>query len=159
MALGDAHAREKNVNAGFPIPIIIRLESLALQNNFYSGELIRKQVSNIPPEANDSGLTPISLSEGGGLGLSSAFRYHRPTRVLLIQANTQAVSQTRLNLYLKHVDQNAEYTFDPIPREDAWTWFNSGAPRRLLMRGCCSGCLLCSPPGLSSIFGSPSFHA
>jgi transposase-like protein len=31
----------------------------------------------------------------------------------LIQANNQAVSIGRLNLYLKAVDQNAEYAFDP----------------------------------------------
>jgi hypothetical protein len=134
MALGDHHARERNVNAGMPDPIIVRLERLQSRNDFISGELIRKQISNIPPEANDDGLTPIRLTEGGGLGLSSAFRYHRPTRVILIQANNQAVSVGRLNLYLKAVDQNAEYVFDPVPRADAWNRFNSGVPRRLVLK-------------------------
>jgi hypothetical protein len=133
-ALGDPHQRERNINAGMPDAIIIRLERLRLHNNFVYGELIRKQISNIPPEANDDGLTPIQLSDGAGLGLSSAFRYHRPTRVLLIQANNQAVSVGRLNLYLNAVDQNAEYAFEPVPRADAWTRFNSGLPRRLLLK-------------------------
>jgi hypothetical protein len=134
LALGTPHEREKDVNAGFLDPIIVRLERLQARNDFAFGELIRKQISNIPPEANDEGLSPIQLSDGGGLGLSSAFRYHRPTRVLLIQANNQAVSAGRLNLYLKAVDQNAEYTFDPVAREDAWERFNAGAPRRLIMK-------------------------
>jgi len=134
LALGSPHEREKDINAGFPDAIIVRLERLQTQNNFVFGELIRKQMSNIPPEANDEGLSPIQLSDGGGLGLSSAFRYHLPTRVLLIQANNQAVSAGRLNLYLKAVDRNAEYTFDPVAREDAWERFNSGAPRRLIMK-------------------------
>lgn len=59
LSLGDPHDREKNVNAGMPDPIIIRLERLQPRNDFISGELIRKQISNIPPEANDDGLTPI----------------------------------------------------------------------------------------------------
>ena len=132
--LGDLHDREKNINAGFVDPIIVRLERLVPSNGFVSGELIRKQISNIPPEANDDGLSPIQLSDGGGLGLSSAFRYHIPTRVLLIQANNQAVSSNRLNSYLKCVDQNAEFTFASIPRSDAWGRFNNGLPRRLLMK-------------------------
>jgi hypothetical protein len=107
---------------------------LQTRNDFVFGELIRKQIANIPPEANDDGLSPIRLSDGGGLGLSSAFRYHRPTRVLLIQANNQAVSASRLNLYLKAIDQNAEYTFDPVAREDAWDRFNTGVPRRLVIK-------------------------
>lgn len=134
MALGDPPTRERNINAGMPDPIIVRIERLRSRNDFVSGELIRKQVSNIPPEANDGGLTPIQLSEGGGLGLSSAFRYHRPTRVLLIQANNQVVSIGRLNLYLKAIDQSAEYVFDPVPRADAWNRFNSGLPRRLVLK-------------------------
>jgi hypothetical protein len=79
-------------------------------------------------------LTPIQLSKGGGLGLSSAFRYHLPTRIILIQANNQAVSQGRLNLYLHAVNPNAQYTFEPVPREDAWDRFNRGVPRKLVMK-------------------------
>lgn len=135
LALGaPPNAREKNIAPGMPDAIIVRLERLDAENDFLSGEMIRKQVSNIPPEANDEGLSPIQLSEGGGLGLSSAFRYHLPTRVLLIQANNQAVSQTRLNRYLRSVDQNAEYEFDPVPRRDAWERFSNGLPRKLLLK-------------------------
>jgi hypothetical protein len=32
MALGDHHARERNVSAGMPDPIIVRLERLQPQN-------------------------------------------------------------------------------------------------------------------------------
>ena len=132
--LGAPHQREKNINKGFIDPIIIRLERLATQQDFVFGEVIRKQVDNIPPEAQDDGLVPIVLSDNGGLALSTAFRYHIPTRVLLIQANNQAVSHNRLNMYLKCVSERCEYGFDPIPKESAWEKFNRGKPRRLLLR-------------------------
>lgn len=115
--------------------LIIRLESLAnKQQGFYVGELIRKQTENIPPEANDEGLVPIELSDGGGLAYSSAFSFHKPTSTLLIQANPVAVSHTRFRTYLSDRDSNAEYCFEPIVKPNAWERFNEGASRKLAMR-------------------------
>jgi hypothetical protein len=134
LALGAPFARERNINEGFPDPIFIRLERLETEHDFVFGEVTRKQTDNIPPEANNNGLTPIALSNNGGLGLSPAFRYHIPTMVLLIQANTQAVSQNRLFLYLKFINERCEYGCYPVPKESAWARFNRGHPRRLLLR-------------------------
>lgn len=70
----DLTDREVDINPGVDNPIIVRLERLDDEDNgFVTGELIRKQTENIPPEANNNGLEPIELSEGGGLAYSSAF--------------------------------------------------------------------------------------
>jgi hypothetical protein len=119
-ALGPPKLRERDINKGFPDPIIIRLERLDTQHDVLFGEVIRKQVDNIPAEATDAGLTPIVLSDNGGLALSSAFRYHIPTSVLLIQAANLAVSQNRLLLYLKSISERCEYGCNPVPKESAW---------------------------------------
>lgn len=140
-ALGVPYQRERNINEGFPDPIIVRLEQLEIDHDFVSGEVIRKQIDNIPAEANDDGLTPIVLSDNGGLALSSAFRYHVPTRVLLIQANNQAVSHNRLNLYLRSVSERFEYGCVPLLKESAWTRFNRGEPRRLLLKVAAPSCI------------------
>lgn len=131
--LGDLHHREKNISIN-ATPLIVRLERLVKRGDYVFGELIRKQISNIPPEANDAGLSPIRLRDGGGLGLSSAFRYHIPTQVLLIQSNAQAVTYGRLIDYLHAVDPLAQYEMDAVPREDAWERFNSGVPRKFKMK-------------------------
>lgn len=127
--------RESDINPGTNNPVIVRLERLAHDDaDYVTGELIRKQVRNIPPEANDEGLEPIELSEGGGLGYSSAFIFHRPTRVILIQSNPIAVTYSRLAMYTVTHNPAANYRFDPIPTDEAWDRFNRGLPRKLVVR-------------------------
>ncbi len=127
-------SREQNINAGGP-KLIVRLERLTGNGKPYvAGEMIRKQVANIPPEANEAGLTRLQLNQGSGLGLSSAFLFHVPTQVLLLQSTAQSVSQGRLGLYLHFVNKLAEYTFSPVATANAWARFNSGEPRKIRMR-------------------------
>jgi hypothetical protein len=45
---GNVHARERDINAGNPNPIIVRLERLRRDRDFIAGELIRKQVQKHP---------------------------------------------------------------------------------------------------------------
>jgi hypothetical protein len=58
-----ASQREKDVFGQ-----ILRLERLKKDNTFWAGEIVRKQIGDIPPEANDNGLQKLSVSEGGGIG-------------------------------------------------------------------------------------------
>tara|TARA_R110002110_G_scaffold415323_1_gene649213 strand:- start:1634 stop:2524 length:891 start_codon:yes stop_codon:yes gene_type:complete len=130
----DRPAREGDIG-GANAAVIVRLERLdASDNGYITGELVRKQTENIPPEANNDGLTPIELSEGGGLGYSSAFCFHPETRCLLIQSNPIAVTQSRFSVYLEKMNQDAQYEFEPVVKHDAWTRFNSGAPRKLAIK-------------------------
>lgn len=139
--------RELDINAGIGEKLIVRLERMTETDDVLFGEIIRKQISNIPPEAHDSGLSPIRLSNNGGIGLSAVFRYHKPTKTLVLQSNIHAMTQSRLNYYLKSVNVNAEYVFDPIPTVSAWERFNSGVPRRVKMR-------IASPEKFAHLAGS-----
>lgn len=127
-------SRERNVDQGYPIPLIVRLERLDVSRDYFSGELIRKQTNNIPPEANDTGLTRIRLGRNGGLGLSAAFRYHKPTKVLAIQNNNHSVSTSRLGTYLNLINTDLDFEFNPLARADAWERFNRKKPRKLKMK-------------------------
>jgi hypothetical protein len=59
------------------------------------------------------------LPNGQGLGHLAAFRFHRPTRVILLQYNPQCVTTYRVALYLMKMNTAAVYGFAPILREDA----------------------------------------
>ena len=127
--------RQVDINLGQNSPLIVRLERLeGSQQGYVCGELVRKQTDNIPPEANDSGLTPVNLSADGGLGYSSAFSFHGTTSSLVLQSNRVAVSAPRLRLYLESWRSDAKFDFDQIAKEDSWSRFNSGVPRKLKMR-------------------------
>lgn len=99
--------------------VILRVEQCESDGDFVVGEFCRKQMTNIPPQAGPDGLKPIGLANGQGLGHLAAFRYHRPTRVLLLQGNPQCATSHRIALYLMKINAAAVYTFVPVLREDA----------------------------------------
>lgn len=97
----------------------LRVEHCEQEGPYVSGQFCRKQMENIPPQAGPDGLTPILLEEGQGLGHLCAFRYHRPTRILLLQQNVQSASSLRIAMYLACLESTALYAFIPVLREDA----------------------------------------
>jgi hypothetical protein len=99
--------------------VIVRLERCDADGEFIDGEFCRKQMTNIPPQAGPDGLTPMALPDGQGLGHLAAFRYHRPTRVILLQNNRQCVTTHRVALYVMRLNAAAIHAFSPILREDA----------------------------------------
>jgi hypothetical protein len=131
----DAHSkdlsdREREISRG----VIARLESLTREDDFLVGEFCRKQTDDIPPAAGPSGLDQIRLSNGGGLGYLAAFRYHLPTRVLLLEKNKMSVSHVRFVLYLKRLEPSCTYTSSEVPSEDVWGRFERGEVRRLSVK-------------------------
>lgn len=120
-----ASLREKNV-----VGQILRMERLKNDNTFVEGEVVRKQIGDIPPEANDDGLQKLSVSEGGGIGHCIAFRYSPALQVLAIQFDNRAVSVNRLLMYLRAFDPNYEYRAELMLRKDAWTKYNRGLPTK-----------------------------
>lgn len=108
--------RERDVSGA---GVVIRVENCETDGDFVSGQFCRKQTINIPPQAGSDGLTPIVLPDGNGIGHVAAFRYHRPTRVLLLQNNMQGATPHRISLYLALVNAAAIYNLEPVLREDA----------------------------------------
>jgi hypothetical protein len=99
--------------------VMLRLEECETEGEFVTGQFCRKQTINIPPQAGPDGLAPITLADGQGIGHLSAFRYHRPTRVILLQNNIQCASPRRIQLYAASINPAALYGFSPIMRQDA----------------------------------------
>ncbi len=126
----------------------LRLERFSPDNTFYDGEIVRKQTTDIPPEANDAGLQKLSVSAGGGIGHCIAFRYNAPLQVLAIQFDNRAVSVNRLLAYLREFDQSYDYRPEPIVREDAWEKYDRGLPRKFELE-------IASPQNLESVEGDP----
>ena len=110
--------------------VVIRLERLTEEQNYICGEVVRKQVANIPQEANDDGLTPLALSDGAGLGHSIAFRYNSALRVIAIQFDRRAVSVARFLRYVGLWNEGAYYKAYPLVRGDAWERYNKGTLRK-----------------------------
>lgn len=110
--------------------LVLRLERLENEGDFICGEFCRKQTDNIPPRAGPNGLNEIDLGEGHGFGYLAAFRYHLPTRVLLLEKNKMSASSIRLATYLKRVDPAADFAFSQILRRDAWDRLQRGNVRR-----------------------------
>lgn len=125
---GKASVREKGVNGD-----TLRLERLAKDNSFYDGEIVRKQTGDMPPEANDEGLTKLSVSEGGGIGHCIAFRYSIALQTLAIQFDNRAVSVNKFLSYLQQFDPSYDYRAEPIIRQDAWATYNRGLPTKFVL--------------------------
>lgn len=108
--------RERNLGRG----IVFRLEHAERRGEFVAGEICRKQTSNIPPQVGDDGLAPIELADGQGIGHVAAFKFHYPTRILLLQQNRQCGTASRLCSYIKELQSKSTFSIDPVYREDAW---------------------------------------
>jgi hypothetical protein len=123
-------ARERDIGPN----VIVRIERFSRDGTFIDGEIVRRQMINFPPEANDAGLVRPPLSEGGGIGHCVAFRYNIGLRVIGIQFDNRAVSVGRLLAYLKAGDATADYSAAPLVRKDAWDRYNRGEPRRFRLK-------------------------
>ena len=101
---------------GFPI----RLSQSSQRPNFWQGELIRIRMNDIPTKASLSGdIEPIDLDDDEGLGEETAFLYHIPTKVLMMQRNRLGVSASVFSRYCQRICNLDDYiAFDPILRGD-----------------------------------------
>ena len=135
--------RKKEINP----EVVIRLERLNDDKVYLSGEVVRKQIANIPQEANDDGLTPLKLTDGAGLGHSIAFCYHKGLRVVAIQFDRRAVSVARFLKYITICNDGAYYKAYPLVRDDAWERYNKGTLRKFEFK-------IASPSALDEIEGS-----
>lgn len=143
MDLGEIpHERERDVTNG----VTVRLEALERRQGLYIGEVVRVQRENIPPEAQDHALIPLTI---GGLGHSVAFAYDPQSTVLAIQFDTRGVSVSRFMSYLAAVSPGARYHYEAVVNEDAWDRYNRGEPRSLTVA-------IANPQNLPNVEGEVS---
>jgi hypothetical protein len=100
----------------------IRLQSMKKGNTSWRGDMLRIRMNEAPVKAKLSGETSaIDLEEDEGLGEETAFLFHAPTNILLIQRNRSGVSASALAKYIKVLGKTNSITFDCILKEDALT--------------------------------------
>lgn len=108
--------RERDLGVG----VLFRVEDCAADGEYVAGQFCRRQMENIPPQAGPTGLAPIVLDRGQGLGHLCAFRYHRPTGILLLQTNVLSATPNRISLYVRILlNGSGTYFFEPVLRQDA----------------------------------------
>lgn len=108
----------------------VRLERLAHDGDFWTGEFTRLQSEDVPATVTDDGLIPTDLQDGLGLGHCAAFVFHAPTRVLALQINMQSVRHLGISGYLHAYHAAAQYALAPIPVRDVWADYNGSNPRK-----------------------------
>jgi hypothetical protein len=93
------------------------------------------------------------LPEGKGIGHLAAFRYHRPTRVILLQHNPLSATPQRIGVYLMGANPDALYAMRPVLREDAIDRFKTRQARSFTVQ-------FASPQNLESLDDKlfPSFR-
>jgi hypothetical protein len=117
--------RERDLGEG----VTARLERCTTQGDFLEGEFCRVQLVNFPPQAGPDGLEAIKLGDGNGIGHVAAFRYHCPTRVLLLQRNSLSLSPNRISLYLAATKPGRFFALSPVMAADAMERFKKKTPR------------------------------
>lgn len=124
----------------------LRLERKRMNNGLLTGEVVREQRENIPPEAGDDALIPLGIQ---GLGHSVAFAYDPQSRVIAIQFDPRGVSLGRFVDYLTAVNGNARYRYETVVNDDAWERYNRGDPRSISFK-------IASPDNLDVVAGEGS---
>lgn len=108
--------RERDLGQG----VTLRVENCATDGEYIDGQFCRKQMDNIPPQAGPLGLEPIKLERDQGIGHLGAFRFHRPTSIILLQTNMLSATPNRVTLYIRALlNGSGTYFFEPILRQDA----------------------------------------
>jgi hypothetical protein len=108
--------RERDLGTG----LMFRVENCTADGEFIDGQFCRKQMDNIPPQAGPLGLAPIRLDRDQGLGHLCAFRFHRPTSIMLLQTNMLSATPNRVTAYVRILLNGAgTYFFEPVLRQDA----------------------------------------
>jgi hypothetical protein len=134
-SLADREHDVADITQGDNAPtVLLRVEQCESEGEFVTGQFCRKQTTNIPPQAGPDGLTPIELSEGQGIGHVAAFRYHRPTRIFLLQNNIQCATVHRISVYMARINTASLFAFDPVMREDALERFKHRKVRSFTVR-------------------------
>ncbi|MEL4896034.1 DUF6731 family protein [Crocosphaera sp. Alani8] len=92
------------------------LYDASIDREFVEGDMIRLGMNEIPPKGDLTGnIENIYLNDNEGLVMQSAFLYHIPTKVLLLQNRQGGISPNNLAKYLMEINKIDNTIFvDPI---------------------------------------------
>jgi hypothetical protein len=82
---------------------VIRLLKATKSDDFYQGDIVRIKMDDIPAKASSksSKTEVISLNDDEGIGTSSAFLYHIPSSILLLQRNNHGIDSKIFSRYFQ----------------------------------------------------------
>jgi hypothetical protein len=98
----------------------IWLNEASIDQDFVEGDLVRLRMTDLPVKGNLSGIIEnLQLNDNEGIGGQTAFLYHLPTKVLLLQASKSGVSPPNLVRYLREINQfEGSLCIDPVLNSD-----------------------------------------
>ncbi len=96
-------------------------QAQASWQQLWEGEMIRLRMNNLPVKGSRSGqIQEIVFNDDEGIGEQTAFIYHPPTRVLVLQSNQSGVSPSTFAKYFEVMADFSEPIYiDPILQPDA----------------------------------------
>lgn len=102
--------------------IPVWLNEASIDQEFVEGDFIRLGMNDIPVKGNVQGIIEnIKLDDNEGLGVQSAFLYHIPTRVFLLQSVKSGISNTNFSRYLTEITEiNKPIFVDLILQLETW---------------------------------------
>lgn len=120
--------REAEIEDG----ITVRLESADFPTNEVRGEIIRRQMANLPPKA----LSGQRIERLGveAIGHSTAFLYYPRLSILAFEQARNGITSTRFGLYIAHFAGSARYDILPVPTHEMWETLRTGRLRAIRVR-------------------------
>jgi hypothetical protein len=120
--------REAEVGDG----IAVRLERADFPTDNARGELIRRQVTNLPPKALSG--EPIENLGVEAIGHSTAFLYDARLSILAFEQARNGITATRFGLYMARFVSVGKYDMLPIPTKEMWDTLRTGRVRAMSVR-------------------------
>jgi hypothetical protein len=120
--------REAEVDEG----IVVRLEHADFPANDACGEIIRRQISNLPPKALSG--KPIENLGVEAIGHSTAFLYDANLSILAFEQARNGITATRFALYMGYFVKTTKYDILPIPSKEMWDTLRTGRVRAMSVR-------------------------
>lgn len=126
--LGEPSARQRQLSGGFEC----RLERLALEPGFLSGEMMRVRDTDLPCEVHPDGTRVLGVDVPIGDGIAFCFR--EADHTLAIHYDTRVVSPSRFNDYLTQLHHAGHFTIDPVMDAAALARFQALPLRKLRVK-------------------------
>ena len=114
----------------------IQANSLTLEGDRYSGDLVRFQTENLPSVASNTGKKPrkLKLESGDALGHHAAFVYERKLKILAYQIARNAVPLSLFNGYIATACTHPGFGFLPIIGASELKELAKITPKRMLIK-------------------------
>ena len=111
---------------------VCRLERLALEPGYLSGEMMRIRDTDLPCEVHPDGTRVLGLDVPIGDGV--AFRFREADHTLAIHYDTRVISPGRFNDYLTQMHHAGQFTMEPVLDAAALARFQAQPLRKLRVK-------------------------